>query len=132
MFRARIRIGRPQFPARLPQFCEEHEGRWLRIELEEPVRSISQNRMYRAWLDNVAESTGNNAEELHEFLLHKLAPRLIVTIKGDKGVVEVEQIKRTSAMSKADMVEYMDKCAALTGYPLPTPEELMAMGYLPH
>lgn len=40
--------------------------------------------------------------------------------------------KRKSAMNRAEMVEFMDKCAALTGYPLPTPEELLAMGYLPH
>jgi hypothetical protein len=132
IFRARIVDGKPTFgnPARFNEFCKEREGSWLRIELEEPLRSISQVKMYRAWLDNVADHTGNNAEELHEYLLHTLAPRIVVTIRG-KQPFEVEQIKRTSAMSKAEMGEYMEKCCAHTGYPLPTAEELLAMGYLP-
>lgn len=136
MFRARITDGRPTFPARFPQFCNDHEGRWLRIELEEPVRSLSQLRMYRAWLKHVAEHSGNNESDLHEFLLDRCAPVTIVRIMGPKGSIEREQHKRTGSdhncMNKAEMVEYMDKCAALTGYPLPTPEELIAMGYLPH
>lgn len=131
MFRARITDGTPQFPARFSDFCKDHEGRWLRIELEEPVRSLSQNSMFHAWLDHVADQTGNNAQELKEFLIHRLAPRVIATIKG-KRVVEVEQIKRTSDMTKAEMTDFMDKCAALTGYPLPTEEQLIEMGYLPH
>lgn len=66
----------------------------------------------------------------HEFLPEKCAPRRLVTIKGPKGSTEVEQIVRSSDMSKQEMSEFMDKCAALTGYPLPTPEELEAMGYI--
>jgi hypothetical protein len=46
-------------------------------------------------------------------------------------------VKRTSgghklSMNKAEMSEYMVRCAQLTGYPLPTEEELSAMGYVPH
>jgi hypothetical protein len=33
-------------------------------------------------------------------------------------------------MDKQQMGEYMEKCAALTGCPLPTKEELEAMGYI--
>ena len=98
---------------------------------------ISELRMYRAWLANVAAHTGNDENELHEFLLEKCAPRIVSTIAGPKGTVEVEQVKRTSGgtkltMDKVEMSEYMAKCAQLTGYSLPTEEELLAMGYLPH
>jgi len=33
-------------------------------------------------------------------------------------------------MTKDEMGDYMDKCAALTGVPLPTIEELEELGYL--
>jgi tRNA A37 threonylcarbamoyltransferase TsaD len=44
-------------------------------------------------------------------------------------------VKRTSgihslSMTKDEMGDYMDKCAALTGVPLPTIEELEELGYL--
>ena len=122
-------------PIRLQQFCEVYDGRWAVIEVKEPERSLSQLRMYRAWLGRVAEQTGNDEEELHEFLLDKCAPRVVAQIAGKKGKVEVEQVKRTSgghrnSMSKEEMSAYMDKCAMLTSFPLPTPEELEAMGYI--
>ena len=69
--------------------------------------------------------------------MEKCSPRVVVTIHGKEGKkVDVEQLKRTSgghrlSMNKAEMVEYMERCAVLTGYPLPTPEELAEMGYLP-
>jgi hypothetical protein len=58
-------------------------------------------------------------------------------VKGPKKTIEVERKKRTSGghtltMNKTEMAEYMEKCAVLTGYPLPTTEELMAMGYIPN
>ena len=82
--------------------------------------------MCRAWLDSVAASTGNDPGELHAFLLDKCAPRAVVSIKGPKKTVEVEQIKRTSgghrlSMDKLEVSEYMERCAGLTGYQLPTP-----------
>ena len=51
--------------------------------------------------------------------------------------MEVVRHKRThggdtNTMTKDEFSEFMDKCAALTGYPLPTPEQLQEMGYLPH
>lgn len=33
-------------------------------------------------------------------------------------------------MNKTEMEFFMDRCAALTGVPLPTEEELQEMGYL--
>jgi len=75
---------------------------------------MSQLRMYRAWLTDVAMHTGNGVEELHEFLLDRCAPRTIITIKGSKGQVEIERTKRTSgghalSMNKAELVEFMNR-----------------------
>jgi hypothetical protein len=140
-FRAQAKGGKLSFaPATLIKFAEwltAHEGKWLAIDEDKEDRSSSQLRMYRAWLRHVAQHTGNDEEELHEFLLDRCALRMVVTIKGPKANVDIERVKRTSggttlSMSKDEMSDYMNKCAALTGYPLPTEEELAAMGYLPH
>ena len=120
----------PLLQRRLEEWLVKMDGRVIEVKAVEPGRSISQNKMYRAWLDSTATHTGNNAEELHEFLLQKCAPRHFVTIKGARGQMEVEQLKRSRDMSKEEMSDFMDKCAALTGYPLPTPEELEAMEYI--
>lgn len=134
-FRATIRSGQitfngPVLTQRWREWLAANDGAIVEIEKAEPGRSIGQNRMYRAWLDSTANHTGNNAEELHEFLLQKCAPHVFVKLRGRKGEMEVEQVKRTSVMSKQEMSDYMDKCAALTGYALPTPEQLEAMGYI--
>jgi hypothetical protein len=140
-FRAQAKAGKFYFaPLTLARFAdclEANEGKWFTIELDKEDRSSSQLRMYRAWLRDVAAHTGNNEEELHEFLLDKCAPRVVLTIQGKKNKFEIEKPKRTSggtnlSMNKEEMSEYMDKCAALTGYSLLTEEELAAMGYLPH
>lgn len=139
MFRATVKAGKlnmaPQTKQRFVEWCAGHEGANVTITHFIPERTLSELRMYRAWLANVASHTGNDEEELHEYLLEKCAPRVVSKIAGPKGEIEVEQKKRTSgghklSMDKHEMAEYMDKCAALTGYPLPTPEELAAMGYV--
>ena len=141
-FRAKIVSGSLDFGtgaanSRFQEWKREHEGAHVLIEHIKPERSVSQLRFYRAWLDNMCAHTGNLTEEMHEWLLKKCAPRIVVTIVGPKGKIEDETVKRTHGadkltMTKDEMSEYLDKCAALTGYPLPTPEELEAMGYLPH
>ena len=140
MFRATIKDGRLHFGPiiqRLEEWAGAHEGAHLVLTEDKPERSLSELRMYRAWLSGVAAQTGNDEEELHAFLLDRCAPRVVVKIKGAKGEIEVEQVKRTSgghslSMNKTEMSEYMARCAQLTGYPLPTEEDLLAMGYLPH
>ena len=69
-----------------------------------------QRRMYRLWLDEIAQQTGDDAEALHEDFLLQFAPR-IVRQRPDGRTVEI--IKRTgsgrSDMNKMQMGEYMDK-----------------------
>lgn len=117
------------------RFVGENEGRDCELRLRINQRSLSQLGMYRVWLTDTASKTGNDTEELHEFLLKKLSPRIVVIIHGRKGMVNQEHYKRTSgghslSMNKTEMGEYMDSCARITGYPLLTREELEAMGYV--
>lgn len=134
MWRAHIENGRVVLPARLIEWARVHNGAHLSLEHVKAERSPSQLRMYRAWLHKVADETGNDEEELHEFLLDRCAPRVVVTIKGPRKSLDIERVKRTSgnhslSMNKTEMEYFMDRCAALTGVALPTEEELEAMGY---
>lgn len=139
-FRAKIDKGELCFPSIRASIAwrgwmEGHEGAFVEITEVKAERSSSTLRMYRAWLSNVAAQSGNDPEELHEFLLKKCASRVVVKIKGPKGEFEIEQKKRTSgghslSMNQEEMSDFMARCAALTGYPLPTKEELEAMGYI--
>lgn len=140
MFRAQIKNTRLHFPSptaavRFQEWKQAHEGRWIVIDLEAQERTLSELRMYRAWLNNVCEHSGNDPDSLHELLLERCAPTVVITIKGPKGTVEREVKKRTSGghkltMDKHEMSDFMAKCAELTGYPLPTEEEKKAMGYI--
>ena len=117
------------------RFAGENEGKDCDIIVREKARTLSQLGMYRVWLADVANHTGNDTEELHEFLLDKLAPRKVISIHGKKGIVEIAKYKRTSgghalSMNKLEMGEYMDSAARITENPLPTREELEAMGYI--
>jgi len=95
--------------------------------------TVSSVKLYREKLraiqDKVAEVAAPSRKRLFKF------SRVVVKIKGAKGEVEVEQKKRTSgghslSMDKDEMSDYINRCAELTGYPLPTKEELEAMGYI--
>ena len=134
-FLATIINGKPDFgsdanKARFMDWCKEHEGAKLRIEEPKATRTLDQNGLYWAWLENVAAHTGNDAEDLHELLKLKLLPRRFITVKGNKKAHNLQVPKSTRQLSKTEFGEYLDKCAAFTGYPLPTPEQLEAMGYI--
>lgn len=117
------------------KFSLVNEGKSCDIVRRDKPRSLSQLGMYRAWLRKVADDTGNDEEALHESLLDWFAPRVVVQIRGPKGVVERTEHKRTSgghtlSMNKEEMSEFMDKASIRTEHPLPTREELEAMGYI--
>jgi hypothetical protein len=94
---------RPSLARELRAVLPRYEGAWLTIEKVQPERSTSQLRMYRAWLHQVSEQTGNDEEELHAFLLERCAPRVVTTIKAPKQTADVEQMKRTSGGHKLSM-----------------------------
>jgi hypothetical protein len=134
---AKITGHKPVFNERsLYFFCQKNNGKECDLVVRTKERSLSQLGMYRVWLSHVASDTGNDDEALHEYLLDKCAPAVVVDIHGPKGTVQITKKKRTSgghslSMNKHEMGEFMEKVAILTGHPLPTPEELQALGYLP-
>lgn len=113
---------------------------WIRfifsMPLDKPVkvtaqvvrkgRTLSQNSLYWKWVgeavDAVADHTGHDADELHDFFKQKFLTPTVVEING-------EAINRytTTTLNKAEMSAYMERiyafCAGLGIY-LPIPEEM--------
>ncbi len=116
--------------ARFRQFSKEHEGEYMRLEKPTPIRSLSQNNLYWAWLAKVEMETGNAADDLHEYLKIKFLPKRIIRIKGKNTFHELASVGSTTNITKIEFGEYLDKCSAHTEIPLPTEAEIIEMGYL--
>ncbi len=111
-------------------WCRDNVGKQVRIERSKPIRTLTQNAFMWAWLSKLELETGNASEDMHEYLKHKFLPKRLIHIKGKKGEYDVEVLKSTTKLDKLEFGEYLDKCAAHTGVPLPTKEEISAMGYI--
>jgi hypothetical protein len=127
MFRAKIKGGKLSLGATqravFTDYLATNEGRTLIITPEKKGRSQSQNAYYWVYLGVIAQETGENADDLHEFFKQKLLPPVLVTVRGE----EIRRTPSTGSLSKVEFGEYLDKIAALTEIPLPDPE---AAGYI--
>jgi len=87
----------------------------LTIEKRKRLRSTNQNSFYWLYLGIIADETGDNIDDLHQFLKRKLLPPQFITVHG-------ETIKIPASTTKLDKLEfsrYMEKINALTGVPIP-------------
>jgi hypothetical protein len=125
MWRATVTHGEVMLPVRLRQWAAGHDGARLIIEEEKRVRTRSQNSYYWVYLGVIAEETGDNPDDLHEFFKRKLLHPVFKTIRGE----EIKLPRSTTELTKLEFGEYLDKICALTNIPLPDPQ---AAGYLPH
>lgn len=105
----------------------EYVARWLKYHTKGPVevtiapkrnkRSNRQNRYYYAYLEIIANETGSNADDLHEYFKYKLLPPRTVRIVNKM----VSLPASTTKLTKGEFVEYLMKIAELTGIPEPDP-----------
>jgi hypothetical protein len=112
------------FPAtitalRFQLWAGEHEGARVTVEFEKPKRSLTQNAYYWLYLGVIADETGDNADDLHEFLKRKLLPPRFVKVRGE----EIKLPSSTTDLDKSAFGQYLDKICALTNVPLPDPQE---------
>lgn len=112
--------------ARLKEHLKEHAGKWYRLTYLEPKRSLSQNNYLHLYLDLVARETGSDRVSLKEHFIARHAPLTTSTI----GKKTISRPKRTHEMTKLEVGEWLDKCAAECGVPLPDPNDLE--GYIPN
>lgn len=115
--------------ARLRDWLTLNEGKQLRLERVEPLRSLLQNALYWAWLAKLEQESGNSSEDMHDYLKSRLLPKRIIKVKG-KVEHELEVEGSTTKLTKAEFGEYLAKCAEHTEVPLPTPDEIREMGYI--
>ena len=130
MFRAQAIAGNLQFGsdfncARFKEWLKEHEGAWLRISHDVPVRSMSQHRFYWLYLGMISVETGNTPEELHAWAKAAFLPPKYATVFGKEVLLD----STTTTLSKVEFGDYMEKICAESGVALPDPKEA---GYLPN
>ena len=96
------------------------------IEKWSASRSLRQNATMWMWLKVIGDELGYTKEQIHEEMIRMFAPKIEIT-EIDTG--EVREVgKRTSAMSKDEMMEYMDEiyrwATGEMGMELPITEDL--------
>jgi hypothetical protein len=86
------------------------------------TRSNPQLALYWMWLKTIADDTGNDTEDLHDFMKKRFLAPSVIEIAG-------EQHMRwsTGKLSTAEMSSYMERVLAFAesdlGIILPVPEE---------
>lgn len=125
MYLAHVKDHKLHFPSAIQEqkFFEQCEGKRVKIEKIRQVRSLPQNALYWVYLHKIAEETGNEEEDLHEFFKHELLPHKLVCIKGKAREYRVWKVESTRNLSKADFSAYMAKIERLTGILIPNMEE---------
>lgn len=97
--------------------------RWrVIIEPYTRKRTTNQNNLYWSWMSLIADETGNDKDDVHEFLLAKFCPTKSIT------VVEEEVTREsTKLLNTVEMKDYMDKvmawAATTLNITLPLPED---------
>lgn len=109
--------------ARFREFCREHPLAWMRIEHQEPTRSMNQHKFYWVYLGVISDETGHTPDELHAWAKTKFLPRKFSSVMG----MDVELSPTTQTLKKAEFNEYLERICAETGVPLPDPQ---AAGYI--
>jgi hypothetical protein len=123
VFRGEIRDGKISFvteynSARFRQWAKEHDKVKITIKKEELSRSKNQNAFYWLYLGIIEQETGNEANDLHEFLKRTLLAPVFISVLGK----EIKIPRSTSKLNKIEFGVYLEKICALTGVPLPDSE----------
>lgn len=82
-------------------------------------RTDRQHRFYRAYLNLIADETGNDANDLHSLFKKKFLPVMTREVMGE--IVEIDPT--TTKMERKDFSDYLEKISALTNMPLPDPNK---------
>src|SRR5205823_2885883 len=123
-FKGIIRDGKidlvsPVLAMKFGEWKREHEGAHIIIDEIKAQRTLSQNAYYWVYLNIIEQETGELADDLHEYFKRKLLPPVFKTIRGE----QIKLPRSTTDLDKLAFGEFLDKIAALTGVPLPNPED---------
>ena len=89
-------------------------------------RSLNQNSLLWKWYGEIAQDTGNTADDIHEFCKQKFLAPAFIELNG-----ETKEIRRTTTkLNTKEMSEFMNQveawAASELGIALPRPEDLAA------
>ena len=107
---------------RFRQCLKENEGKDFRIEHLISTRSMSQNALYHLFLDVICKETGNDHNNLHEYLKRELLPPKFIKVIIDKKEIERKIPASTTELKKGEFCDYMDKISALVNIQIPDTE----------
>ena len=108
---------------RFRQCLRENEGKDFRIEPLITTRSLSQNALYHLFLDVICRETGNDHNNLHEYLKRELLPPKFIKVMINKKEIERKIPASTTELDKTQFIDYLDKISALTQIQIPNTEE---------
>ena len=98
------------------------EGWYFDLSKRRKVRTISQNRLERLWLACIADETGNDPNELHDYFKGKWIEPKEVILFGEKKL-----IYSTRDLNTIQFKNFLDKiqvfASAELGIILPIPED---------
>jgi hypothetical protein len=100
---------------RFLQSLKENEGKSYRIELLTHTRTLSQNALYRLFLEVIERETGQPSDDLHEWAKRKFLTPRVIKINGE----EMKIPGTTTALDKIKFSEYLDKISAEVGIAVP-------------
>lgn len=109
-------------------FLKDNEGKVIQVTRYIPIRTSTQNRFYWAYLSLIETETGNNANDLHEYFKRTLLPPKWIKVLGK----EIKIPNTTTELTKIEFGEYLDKIAAECNVPIPSEEDIVALGYTPY
>jgi len=92
----------------------------LEIKKWKKDRTYDQNKLLWKYYEIIADETGNNASDLHEFLKRKLLPPKFIKVMGK----EIKIPSSTTGLSTSEFSQYLDKICALTGVSIPSVDSL--------
>lgn len=101
------------------QFIAQFEGKdvWLTVDPKMPKRSDRQNRYYWLYLNVIAQETGHDPEDIHEWAKGKFLSVEIIELFGDR----VRRKKSSTDLGKIEFGEYISKIEQDTGILAPDP-----------
>lgn len=87
-------------------------------------RTLSQNRLYFLWLNCISAETGNEVDDLHEYLKRKFLGRNFRIIYGEGIETSLSTTELNTEQFKAYLDRVQEWANVEQGIELPNPEDL--------
>lgn len=87
----------------------------ISIEKRKYSRSTNQNSFYWLYLGIIADETGDNIDDLHQYFKRKFLPPRFITVQGKTIKIPAT----TTTLDKSQFSRYMEQICAMTGIPIP-------------